>query len=245
MVGMVLFKKLRREIVRYLWLMVGVRKKSRLLSFMAGFNQHLNPYTHVAAVVVIRPPADKVAVHYARLVHEYPAAHFEVEFALWYSRHLPALNASGVSRYFHAVTNAGDGLVGLEEMPCNPHEVFVVSNVLRRPAAGEKYAEIFLRLNILKSNVRLQRIALEFPRNLPVPVRRNLVQHHVVSPLFRPRHDRLKTVFLQAIIRIKRIDRFSGITNYNKYLIHFASNIKLLHEIVNSETAGKHLTAHI
>lgn len=215
MAGKVLFKKPRREIVRFIWLMVGARKRSRLISLAACFDQHFDPYADVVTVVVVSAPADQIAVHNAWLVHESPAAHLKVEFAFGHSRHLPALHASGVSGYLHAVTYAGDGFVGLEKVPCDTDEIFVVAYVLRSATAREKYTQIFLWLDILKSNIRLQRVALEFPRYLPVPVGRNLVHDHVVSPLLGPGHDRLKTVFLQTIVRIQRIDRLGGVANYN------------------------------
>jgi hypothetical protein len=202
---------------------------------LAGFNQHFNPYADVTAVVVIGSPADEVAVHHARLVHESPAAHFEVEFTLRHGCHFAALDATGVSRYFHAVTYAGDGLVRLEEVPGNADKVFVIANILRRPSAGEEYTKIFLRLDVLECDVRLQRVALELPGDLPVPVRRNFVQHRMVSPLLRPGNDRLETVLLQTVIRIQCIDRLSGLTDYNQYLIHFVSNIEPQQPIVNSE----------
>ena len=204
-----------------------------VISLLPCFNQHLNPYADVLAVVVIRPSADEVAIHYTGLVNESPAAHFEIKFAFGHGRHFPALHASGVSWYFHTVANACDGLIRLEKMPRDTDKVLIIAYVFRCPAAREKYADIFLGPDVLKSNIRSQCVALELPRDLPVPVGRYLVHDHVISPLFRPGHDRLETIFLQAIVRIQRIDRLGGVTNYYKYLIHFASNIKLPHAVVN------------
>ena len=81
--------------------------------------KHLDPDADIAAVVVVRPSADEVAVHDAGFVYESPAADLQIEPAFGDGRHPPAPDAVGVSWYLHTVTNTRDWFVPVEEMPGN------------------------------------------------------------------------------------------------------------------------------
>ena len=150
----------------------------------------------VVAVVVIGASADQVAVDDARLVDEHAAADLEVELALGHGRHAAALDAAGAGGDLHAVAHAGNGLAGLEEVPRDPQQVFVFANVFRRPASAEEDAQVVARIDVGETHVGLDRVA--FPLLGDRPARLHLVQHHLVAPLLRRRHDRQIAVFLQA-----------------------------------------------
>lgn len=162
-------------------------------------------------VVVKRPAADQVAVDDARLVDKDPAADFEVELAFRHRGHAAAADAIGGGRDFDAVADAGDREFLVEEVPCDSHQVCVIADVLRRAAAAEKDAEVFLGLYILERLIGDERVALEFACDRPSWL--NLVEDHVVAALLGRDDDGLPTFFLNAIEGVERIDGFRGVAD--------------------------------
>ena len=68
------------------------------------------------------------------------------------------LTSSG-GRDFHTVTDAGNGLLLLEEVAGNAYQIFIVTQVFRRPASTEKDAKIVFGFHIQKKcDIRLQGI---------------------------------------------------------------------------------------
>ncbi len=169
---------------------------------------------------MVRPTTDQVAVHDARLVNKRASTNLEVEFTFAHGGHAPALYTSGISRYLHAVTHTGDRLVRLKKVPCDTDQVRVVAYIFRGTASGEKNAQILLWIHISKGNVGFDGVTLELASDFAVPVRSNLVQDHMVTPLLRPGHHRLKIIFLQTVIRIQCVYSLGRIADYNQYLIH-------------------------
>jgi hypothetical protein len=81
-------------------------------------------------------------------------------------------------------------------------KVLIIPQIFGGTPTRKEYPEILLGLDVSEGNVRLNGITLEFPRNFTVPVRRHLVENHMVSLLFRTSYYRLKAVLLQTVIRI-------------------------------------------
>src|SRR5262249_36620003 len=180
--------------------------------------QHSHPDADVVAVVVIRPAADEVAVDDARLVHEDTAAALQGQFALRDRGHPPALDAPSPRRDLDAVADARDRFLRREEMAGDTEQVLVLPDVLRRPAPAEKNAQVLLRIDVAEGNVGFDRVALPLLRD--GPARLHFVQHHLVPPLLWGRHDRRKAVFLEAEVRVERVDRFARVADDDQYFVH-------------------------
>jgi hypothetical protein len=84
----------------------------------------------------------------------------------------------------------------------NADEVLIIPQIFRGTPAGKEYPEILLWLDVSKSNVRLNSVTFKFSCNFAVPIQRDLVKNHMISPFFRTSHNRLETILLQTVIRI-------------------------------------------
>ena len=100
--------------------------------------QKSHPGPHVMSMVVIGATAHQVAIDHAWLIDKNPSADLEIKLALGHSGHAPAFHTSSSGRDFHTVTDAGNGLLLLEEVAGNAYQIFIVTQVFRRPASTEK-----------------------------------------------------------------------------------------------------------
>ncbi len=72
---------------------------------------------HILAVVVPHATTDEISIDDARLVDEDPATDFQVEPALPHTGHPTPFDHARPTRYFDAVADAGDRLVGSSVFP--------------------------------------------------------------------------------------------------------------------------------
>ena len=155
--------------------------------------------------------ANEVAIDDARGINEDSTGDFKVELALRHRRHLAALDAAGVRRNFDAVADACDWLVLSEEVSGNSDQVLVVPNVFRSPAATEEDANGICRIDLGEGMVCRDLVALPFPSDRPAGA--DLVEDHLVGPLFGGDDNWPETRLLKTIERIEGVDGFSGITD--------------------------------
>ena len=173
-----------------------------------------NPRADEAAAVVKGASADQVAVDDAGSVDEGATGYLKIKSALGHGRHLAALHTAGVGRNLNAVADTGHRLVFGKEMPGDADEILVVADVLRRPATTEKYADIVGWIDLGKGMVCPDLIALPFPGDRPAGT--NLVQHHLIGPLFRRNDDWAKPRLLESKKRIERVDGLGCIADYDQ-----------------------------
>ena len=106
-------------------------------------------------MIMKRPAADEIPIHDARLVHVNAAANLEVELALSDGRHPTAFYATRPRGDFHAVAHARDRLIKKKKPLRYPNQVRVVTNILGRATAAEKYPAIFLQRRWLPLDMAL------------------------------------------------------------------------------------------
>ena len=162
-------------------------------------------------MVMKGPAADEIAIHHAGLVHKNPAAHLDVKAAFGHQPPCGGLDATGAGRNFAPVADAGDRLVVLKKPLRHSDQVGIIADILGRPSPAEENAHVLFGLHVRKGHIRLNRVALPLPGDRPTGL--YLVQHHLIQPLRRRRHHRHEAVFLQAVIRIQRIDRLSRVAD--------------------------------
>ena len=71
-------------------------------------------------------------------------------------------DAIGVSGDFDNMTDSTDRLAGIEEVTCDTDQIAVVADVFRCPAGAEVDAQIVIRVDVGKSDVGFERIALHY-----------------------------------------------------------------------------------
>src|SRR3954468_23276062 len=151
-------------------------------------------------MVMVSPATYKVSIDHARFVDEDAAADFQVELALWYSRHPPPLDAASVSWNLNAMANGSNRLTCIKEMASYPHQIFVIANVFRSSSAAEIDPEVLVRIDFAERNIGLSRVAFPFLRDRPA--RFYFVEDHLIHlPLGSSKH-RLKIGLLQSIVGI-------------------------------------------
>ena len=161
-----------------------------------------------------RAAANEVAIDDAGGINEDSTCDFKVELTLRHRRHLAALDAAGVRRNFDAVADACDGLVLSEEVSGDSDQVLVVPNVFWSPAATKEDADVICRIDLGEGMICCDLIALPFPSDRPAGA--DLVQHHLVSPLFGSDDNWPETRLLKTIEGVEGVDGFSGITDDNQ-----------------------------
>ena len=132
-----------------------------------------------------------------------------------HSVHAPAFHAAGTGGDFDTVADTRDGLVLREEIASDAKEILIFPDVLRGASAAEKDARVFLFLDVLESDLRLDRVALPFLGD--GPARLHLVHHHLVAAFFGRSDHRLVATLDQTVVGVEGIDRFGGVADDDEH----------------------------
>ena len=173
--------------------------------------EKLDPRAEVVAVVVVGAAADEVTVDHTGFVDKDAATDFQIELALGHGGHAASLHSTGTCWNFHAMADAGDGFVLVEEVLGDADQVGVFADVFGCAATGEEDAEIVLFLNFTEGDFGFDLITLPFLGDGPTGT--HFVHHHLVAPLFRRGDYRTIASFLQAVEGVEGVEGFGGVAD--------------------------------
>ncbi len=160
--------------------------------------------------------ADHVAVDDDRGVNEDAAADFEVELALGHGGHVQALHDAGAGNNLDAMANAHHRLLVFPEPAGRREEGFIFTKILGAAATTEEDAGVFLGLDVLESDIAVDRVTFPFLGNRPTWL--HLMEHGLINALIDGSEDRLEAGFLQAVDRIHRIQQLGGVADDHEHL---------------------------
>ena len=173
------------------------------------------------AVVVEGAAGDEVAVHHARFVHVDAAADLEIELALRHGGHPAAFHAAGARGDLHAVADAGDGQVLLEEMARDAQQRLILAEVFGRAAAAEEDAGVVGGFDVFESDLGIDAVAFPFLRDGPAGL--HLVQHHLVTALLGRGDHGLIAALDEPVVGVKRVNGLRGVADDDEDLVHGGS----------------------
>ena len=183
-----------------------------------GLIEEGDPLADELTTVVVGAATDEVSVHHAGLIHEGAAADLEVETALRDGSHAAPAHAVSIGGNFHPVADASNRFFLGKEMSRDADEILVVADVFRGPSPAEEDAEVVFLPYVTEGHVRLDGISLPLLRN--GPPRPDLVEHHLVAPFFRSGDHRLVAALNQAVIGVKGVNGFSGVSDNDEDFGH-------------------------
>lgn len=110
------------------------------LSALAFLDKQIDPFGYILTVIHPHAAADQIAIHDTGFIDKDFAGDLAIKTAFGNGRHSPAFDTIRIRRDLHTVAYRCNGLVGFEKIAGDAHQIFILSDIFRRPASGKKDA---------------------------------------------------------------------------------------------------------